>query len=381
MVLFVLVMGIGAGLTLWCWPATRSLHDEEFWAWLLGIPGICYGTLFSLRYGLFQYAKMKTHIHNEVREQGLRIAIGHAQRPLILLEVAYTTALGADRVAERVVGGESVLETNYVEAAQAHVRHSILAEHESDPDADASESTRRSAAIRMGAVFEKLLEHMTDVLKSLPPRLPLDVYLSADSSLVPEGALSEWTRIWRQFGLREASVEHATTGHGVMELDRSLDSAGGAARATLVVAAQLHDIPTLGSTEAGVALLFVSPAAAQRIGLTQTTTIHRPVEGTIDNIGQVFESALQWGNLAKGDIGSLWQSGTNGAAGAAILAAWANAGKDAREIHEIDSSLGQAGVAADWLGVALASEYARETGQPQLVASQQHDLVRMAMIK
>lgn len=382
LVLFIVVMGAGAGLTLWCWPAGKSVHEGVFWAWLFGVPGLCYGVMFSLRYGLFQYAQMKTHIRNEVRDEGLRVAIRHAQQPLSLLEIAYVTALGGDRVAERIVDGESVLESTYVDAVNAHVRHSILTESEDEAGPVASEFARKPAAIRSESVYQVLLERMTDALRDLPARLHLDVYLVADGrSIDPAEALVGWKRIWVEMGLRGENVEHTTADYGVMEVDRWLDNGGKTARAILVVAAQLYDVPPSDSTEAGVALLFVTQCAGRRAGWVGNTALHRPVEGTLSDMGGVLASAMQWGRGSADEAGSLWQSGVDSATGAAILAAWTNAGRNAGEIQEVDASLGHAGIAADWLGIALASEHAHQTGRPQMVASQQRDLVRMTMIK
>lgn len=375
LIVFVFVMGAGAGLTLWLWPADRSTHSGTFWAWLLGVPALVFASLLSLRLGLYEHAKRSAQIHNDMRAEGLRIATVHAQRPLYLIECAYGTALGIDCVAERIVARESALETSYVGAAQARIRHSRLTEL----DGPAGEQPP-SALERLETVYLDLIDRIVEAIRALPDRLILGVVLAPPSVVEVADALETWRRAWATSGLNRRIDGPSVSTQGLMDIDTWLDEAGASERALLLVSVELHDVPPPESTEAGVALLFASDAAANRMGHTQGIFVHRPVQANFEDAGKAFESALQWGAISVDGAASMWVSGLDSAGNAAATIAWTNTGKDASHILDVDAALGHAGAAADWLGVALAVEQARSTKFSQLIVGQRAKMLRMAAV-
>ena len=43
-------------------------------------------------------------------------------------------------------------------------------------------------------------------------------------------------------------------------------------------------------------------------------------------------------------------------------------------VHDIDLALGKPGAASGWLAVALATEHAWQSGEPQMIAAREHAL-------
>ncbi|MFC4345399.1 hypothetical protein [Cupriavidus numazuensis] len=295
---------------------------------------------------------------------------------MYLIECAYATALGIDFVAERIAERESALETSYVDAAQAHIQHSRLAELDEPAGGE-----HLPALERLETLYLDLIDRTVEAIRALPDRLILGVVLALPSVVEVADALETWRRAWASSGLDRRTDGPSVSTQGLMDIDAWLDDAGASERAALLlVSVELHDVPPAGSTEAGVALLFASEAAATRMGQAQGIVVHRPAQAAFEDASNAFESALQWGAITVDGAASMWVSGVESTGNAAATTAWTNAGKDASQMLDVDAALGHAGAAADWLGVALAAEQARLTQLSQLIVGQREKMLRVAAV-
>jgi hypothetical protein len=113
--------------------------------------------------------------------------------------------------------------------------------------------------------------------------------------------------------------------------------------------------------------------------------LHRPVEIT-DNFNHAVSKALLWGDIGAAEMADVWQAGMSDADRSALLQASSDLSMAVSEsenfagIHDIDTAIGDAGIASGWLAIALAAEHASRTGVAQLVMTRQGTL-RFAVVR
>lgn len=108
----------------------------------------------------------------------------------------------------------------------------------------------------------------------------------------------------------------------------------------------------------------------KRVGLTALAHLHRPREGTVASLHDVLPLALKWGSAQPTHVQHLWHAGFD-KIGQQVLLSAIHAQKITLPVlgeHAVDRLIGDAGVAADWLVLACAAEFAPAFGGAQLVA-------------
>ncbi|WP_420997243.1 hypothetical protein ACKI2N_033450 [Cupriavidus sp. 30B13] len=375
--LLVVCLAVGVGWTLLTWPKGQPTGTPWFWMRLLGYPILAWGALFGLR----------LHFHDEdcndlaakeaVRQADREEAVAFGTEPLAVIGAAYLCAMASDGVSGRIANRESALQARAPAPRSPAIRHTRLVLAENGDSGD-----------RYRQAFHALLTAIAVPLRTLPPRMPVDVRLQLPKEIDSEPLLAMWRTCWHGCGLRPAEVTLMPVGEGLMLLDAWLDEYGGPAleKFSLFVAVQLHDIPPEGSGEVAVALLLGWAPLAQRRDLAPVAMLHRPVACDADGLGGAIEAAILCGQAAPEDLHHLWQSGLSKADKVALLSSASEAALGAARadglpgVHDIDAALGNPGVASAWIAAALAIEQAQQSNAPQLIACREGAL-RLAVVR
>lgn len=374
--IFAIILAGGIAYTLLTWPDGVSTHTAKFWLQLLFIPAMIGIAPFGLRlfYGGLVHARIDAGLRQWQEDQDKTIS--YASEPLALLGSAYVCAIGHAQVAGQIAAGEKRLASQSPAVGHDAVRHTRL-----------SQIDGATLNERFEACFVDLLERLDQTLQALPANVPLEVHVQWPEDADQHEMRRIWRACWDGFGYPPAPVASLPSDESLMMLDAWLDDDGTALeKCVLVVAVRLHAMPDADSAEAAVALLLGWAPQAQRNGMTIHALVHRPVE-----VGQgTLEDALSimplWGNAQAEQIEDLWQAGLPARLKERLLFTAGDLGFSAARtehlqgIHDVDLALGDAGVAAPWLLLALAAEHAAATGKPQAVAGHRHEL-RLAMVQ
>lgn len=364
--LFVAFMLASVVVTLLTWPKAEPTGTAWFWTRLLVLPALTGCAGFGLRCHYYHEEAEWFRADDEVCRADRAEAIQFASEPLAVVASAYLCEPGNSGVASRIAQGPAVLEAHPPRSGGKSVRHTSLSVID-----DAEHLTRYRSC------FFELLNLIDDQLYNLPSRVPLDVYLRLPANVDRKQAQAMWLACWQEFGHRPAEVCWLPDGSGLMALDAWLDIPGGPSleKFALFVAVQLHEKPPEGSAEAAVALLLGWAPLAERVGIETKGQLHRPVEVGANPIANAIERALLWGLAGPHQVNNIWQAALGPddrfalIRGASDLEFNASKTKGLPGFRNIDTALGDAGVAAPWLVAALAIEHAAHTGEPQLTAS------------
>ncbi|WCM21660.1 hypothetical protein NDK50_09500 [Paraburkholderia bryophila] len=366
--LLMLVMLAGAGGTLFTWPQGEPTGSPWFWTKLLVLPALGFCVAFGLR--LFYYEQESERVRAEVAtlKDDQAKALLFASAPLAVLDCRYLCALENRQAANQKAPAHSILSARVPHSGGSAVRHTALkfGEPQSLPE-------------RYRACFLELLDEIGPAIASLPLDVPFNVCLALPvnpENLEQDDLSAIWQSCWRESGLRPAKASRLFAEQGLMPLDGWLDVRGDVAleKVTLYVCAQLHATPPHNSAEAAVALLLGWPPLLERRGLKPLAMLHRPVDAGTGALDDALLKALLWGRSTAPEIGDLWQAGLASDDKPAILQSasalslgvsksWNLSG-----VHDIDTTLGHAGVAAGWLATAFAVEHVAQAHTPQLIA-------------
>jgi hypothetical protein len=361
--------------TLLTWPKGVPTQTAWFWARLFAFPALAWCFLYGLRWLYHEQEAVRLQAEDEALAAERAAALLFAREPLAMLAVDYLCALGSSGVAARIADGERKLESRLTLSGDASVRHTAL------------EIPGLTQEDRFQSCFEALLRRLNTVLTQIPRRVPLTVYLALPPEAMQDKVLQLWQRCWEAAGCHASDTVALSLGQGVMALDDWLDIRGGPAleKFALFVAVQLHDVPSDNSAEAAVALLLGWAPLAEKMGLNASALLHRPVCDGVISVSETMSRAILWGNTEANNIGDLWVAGLEKDDHHALMQAASDVSvglttsEQAGAIHDMDTALGHAGVAAAWLALALAAERASHQRKPQLAASRQCTL-RMAVL-
>ncbi|SAK53049.1 hypothetical protein AWB79_01970 [Caballeronia hypogeia] len=382
-VLFVVAIAIGIGLTLTLWPKGRSPQCWQFYAWMFGVPSVCWAVLLAGRIHLYETALLQVQSHNTARASTVYDNTVYARRPLFLLARASITPMldGEDapvQVAEsfesaiqpldnkplslsaRVVAGEKSLESKQVRETREVRLHSDLPR-------DGNSSTAELLEI----VFTRLIDEIQPAVDRIPLGVPLEIWLDVQD----EVAVAETLDVWQRESSRlNRSTDHPCIlkpGESVMALDAWLDDDSHTRfKFVLLISAQIRDDVPANSGEAAVAMLFGWPELSDSLNFEPLAHVHRPVIQSSDHERSVLATALDWGAARPEQIDRAWESGlpevqhfpVSDSTGFASDIATSNR-------TSIDEALGHTGAASGWLAIAMAAERAGETTCVQLIST------------
>lgn len=364
---FTAIMLTGMVWTLLTWPEGTPTGTVGFWTRLLVLPAFAWCLLFGFR--LLYHEQESERIEAEEAALGAdrANALRFAQEPLAVLATGYVCALGGGDVAAKIVDGEGKLASATASDGMS-VRHTAL---------DVPGFTHEE---RFRSCFTLLLDKLAGALNTVPQRVPLAVYLQLPPEADTVRIVDLWRACWTAAGHRPADPVLLRPERGIMALDAWLDVRGGPEleKVALFIAVQLDDVPQADRGEAAVVLLLGWAPLAERHGMAAQARVHRPAEAVDDDAHDVVSQALLWGNPNAAELGCVWQAGVAHADRPAL--ARASSGLSLGLTQDIDAAIGDAGVAAPWLALALAIEHASRTKTAQLMVSRQNTL-RAAVIQ
>ncbi|MBB3261180.1 hypothetical protein F4827_006088 [Paraburkholderia bannensis] len=377
LMIFLIILAIGMITMLLTWPKDQPTYTPWFWVRLLLLPALAGSLAFGFRQLYYEQESKRYEAKNMQLAADRAEAIQFAREPLSIVSSAYLSALGGSDVAIEIAKKAQALQSQKSAVGSAVVRHTRL-----ERIGNLSEGDRYEAC------FVELLERMDETLSVLPERVPLEVYLQIPHDADWDDIQAQWSCCWSEFGYRPVEAAPLSNEEGVMALDAWLDIEGGPAleKFALFVAVQLDSSPRPNGAEAATALLFGWAPLVMRKGLTSKAFLHRPVDARDDTVRDALERALIWGDAEAGQVHDLWQAGLERADKAALLDASSDLESGVSEgegfpgVHDIDVAIGDAGIDAAWLAIALAAEHAVLTAKSQVMASRERSL-RLAVIQ
>ncbi|MGU7772642.1 hypothetical protein ACV229_21030 [Burkholderia sp. MR1-5-21] len=373
----------GMAIGLLIWPRHLPTATPLFWIAVVGVPLVAASTVIVIRFCAYAGLERAAKSWDARRDAHVAGVFRVESRPIVLLAGAHCFSHDeAENKASAIASGDLLLKsqstpdkTTAIEARWFNALPYTVGETPADYD------TSRQLAV-LDDLIAKLLEPVVGPIGTLPPALPLVVRMHVAAPALTESVEERFRLAWRERDLRDVSVTNEPKAPGLMSLDAWLDAPPGDARdhATLLVVIELHSLmagrPTKGSAEAGVALLMAPEDVAQRSRLAPVAQIHRPRQGTVATLRDTLGFAVQWGETDAGAIHHLWHSGFDRVGQQALLGATRAGGitlmADQRISgeHDLDRTVGDSGIAADWLALACACDFAQSFGGPQLVARQ-----------
>jgi hypothetical protein len=359
--LLVIAIATGVALTLFLWPKGHPTHDWRFFTWMFGIPTIVWACGLALHLHSYEIHVWRTQAHNSERAATVAHNTAYARRPLALLGIAYVTAMGHERLAERITGGESAL-------AMREVRNTKEVRAHSELPRDAFSSTTD----QLDEVVDVLLTKLKPALQNLPPHASVEVWLDIQDSAAAAGQNAVWDRLNRDPRLRVMAPVMLKADERVMALDAWLDNdSPTTAKYVLVIAVQLRaDVPA-DTGEAAVALLLGWPARVELDRQSAIACVHRPTVSPSDHNRTALDTALEWGAADSTAVERTWISGLTELRRNRDLVHTPPVSSESAPITtSLDSALGHTGAACGWLAIATAAEQCRATGGVQFISTE-----------
>lgn len=358
----VLVVAIAAGvaLTFYLWPKGWPAHGWKFYGWF-GVAPLAWALVFAARLHSYELRVWRTQSDNAERDATIQHNTGYARRPLALLGYAYDTAMGRDKLAEKVIGGKSALVTRAVRNTKEVRAHSEL-----------SRDGYPSTEDLLTHVVDGLLSKVAPLFEHIPPGARLEVWFDIHDQEAAEERDAVSARIRRAIGARAKTLIALDDDDRVMALDRWLDDDTPAAvKYVLVIAIQLRTEVPAQTGEAAVALLLGWPARVDRDRSAPIATIHRPAVSPSDRTRTVLDTALDWGATAPAAVERTWISGmTTLRQDPDLVLAPQVTSESAPVTADLDAALGHTGAACGWLAIAAAAEQCRESGGIQFISTE-----------
>lgn len=374
LLLFFILTTVGVVLTLLLWPKGMPTSGARFWLILLGVPPLIWALLFGFRLHAFDEQLNYAILRNQLREERLASETRRGQRAISVIASLYETAMGnADMDVRLTNGGDGFRLIVPPEGTEA-VRCSTLPKSLRGTDLTST---------LVVALLEHLLRRMSDDLQAIPKNAPVHVWLQIDAGIDDAALEAAWHDASKDLLPKVASLRLMKPSTGVFILDQWLDAADSelGRGVLLAVALQLRQTPVDQEGEAVAAVLcHLGPNHAARLA-----DIHRPVAFDPSNLQAQYAEALLWGAHDAQSFDALWTSGfepefLNSMKSVIDASQFGEARTEGHQQFNLDTALGQTGVASGWLGVAAAIERCRREIAPQLVATSENGYHRMLVI-
>ncbi|WER48214.1 hypothetical protein CupriaWKF_25795 [Cupriavidus sp. WKF15] len=384
--LLVVIMGVGAALTITLWPARVPL-DALFWLCCVGYAPLLWGCLLFLRLGHGHLQCRQTIADNAASD---RIEAGcHAEAGVPLAVLGHAWCFAGDEKendVDGIVSGATLLDLRSSGTAPGT---DVQARWLEIPGQRFPPGNARAEVVRQQVIgdwlLDQLIERIRPGLLALPADCDLHVHLSLQAMRKPEelrgrleariAAIAPALRITTMASASDVSLFEVDAWHDSMTPHE----------VHLLVAIQLRPaiskLLANGVAEAGTALLVARPGVASNMPASGAALhLHRPAKGSFDDASQAMILAARWGQIADTPVPTIWAYALTEDATRQIKAA-PDVSPQAKWI-DIDTVVGDCADAGAWLATALAIEQASRTGFPQAVLSQHgNDIVALVCRK
>jgi hypothetical protein len=380
-VFFVLVL-TGVFSVLLLWPAGEPTHTPWFWTCLTAFPLGVASLLVSRRFSAYEGTRLEAQSWNSARQTLAEERYAHESVPMLVLASSLrVTERDAHNGAAQIAKGQLALHSK----ASQHEDDDSISARWLEPDdclLCADDKERHGELIEW--LFDRLLDDLADSVAALPDGFPLRVVLNISGYLGEKNIASVWNASWAGHGLRDADVTSVAAPVDLMTIDQWLDDGQGPLHryAVLLISASLSRVldasPADGSAEAGVGLLLAAPTLATEFKTPWSAAVHRPLIAHEADLDHALTCAVGWAQIEPSALEANWTSGVNGETVGPLNAALTRTrvrreDEDPLQRFDLDSTVGDAGLCAGWLGVVCAVERAREQSAPQLVVRMRAD--------
>lgn len=375
LILLVVTMGAGVGLTLTTWPAGEPMNTVRFWIDLFVRPFLIWAGMFGLRTLYYDQECARIEAENTALMAERRDGIRFASEPLAVLGYAYLTGAGSSNVSTLLRKPDEKDASSTGDGVAGGRSGSLeLAGDDEDPG-------------RYRACFRVLISQIAESVRAIPSDVPFAIRLHLSERVDRSALLESWRTIWNAAKLRPAIPSLVVTERGMVELDEWLDIHGGPRleQCVLYVGVRLRGTPSSPGAEAASAVLLGWAPLVRRHSVRVMALLHRPVEAKAPDVESGMASALMWGQTTVDAVEDVWLTGVRGEEKVAISkyarqapASGGNAGRG--QIRDVTALLGDVGEASGWLAIALGIENALREHGPQLVACREGTL-RFAVIQ
>ncbi len=395
-VLFVVIVGGGAFCVIRFWPIGEASNTPWFWTCVIAFPSIAWLAAFCIYLGVLQAPIRRAIDYNNARRIYLDGVYQKASVPLHILGSAFIfSAHEHENIAEQVAQQRLTLElqSRFESDSEAILARWIAPDgYAWLPNGDHADVDRHREILPY--VFDVLLRQIAPAVRALPNRTRLTVRLAVATLLPIAEVDAVWHDTWVALKLPDTEKpELDVTAPELIGVDQWLDGKGiaepNAANLLCVVQlnALLNTAPEVGSTEAGVIMLFASSALASQKQLTTETFLSRPELRDEKGIAQGLRQAMLWGGVQKAALKDQWMTGGTRSPLNRALASELDAqavgvarGDGLNGQHDVDFRLGSAGIATPWLCVSLAAQHARNTHRKQLVSIAQGEQLTLSVV-
>ncbi len=358
MLVFVAVMGLGAGATLLLWPQGRPTNEVGFWLFLIGLPLTVFALVFGLRLTKWERGQL---LAEESEQECRRLDLlwrNWARRDLSVVRAQAFLPIGP-------APGE-------LAAAGAHLPVNALRSVGFPWAGEAKADSRYTTVLNLVA------DRFTDVLaelQSVEVRLVLDdVSLAQEAQEENEARWSTKTKQLLEASAPGVSVDvHVAGAHPtdcVAWMEEGFDVDEMPAR--LVIAAQIW--PDTGERvfSEGAAALLLKPRTASR----RDRAAHRCIASAhllrpmASSSGTIAADVCQLLDMQgkPGVLPRAWLSGCTPQDRAAFLTVLCSSGEDKPAVLPLDDVMGFPGPVSGWIALAIALETAGQDSEGQLVA-------------
>ena len=213
-------------------------------------------------------------------------------------------------------------------------------------------------------LFSELIADLP--VHQFPENTSLVVILDVSSSLSFPAVRDIWQEAWQESGITCAIEYTDSNGPGVLShwLDHRIKDEA----MLLIVGLQIDPVVSNNTAESAVALLLGNRLTQE--ALEPLALLHRPDAAPSGELSEGMNMAAYNVPLKENIVKNLWLAGLTGEQRAEVIACQNAHPVQSLEndaVISLDISMGNAGAAAPWLAIAVATEIARQTQSPQMI--------------
>lgn len=379
-ILLVVTVALGTGLTIVLWPKGSPSNTLWFWCCAALFPLLAWVFLFSVSQGIAHARRCEVMAINHVSDRFEQERHSLAGQPLVVLGHGWCfSAEDKENNVEAVLNGDIELGTRPSAAqpgtdvsarwleipGEPFYAGNILVEHK-----------------RHRAVCDWLLRRLIDCVGNTLATLPVHTVLHVDvcsRSLVKSAEVQ--ARLHERIRAKAPTLQvkvNASDRHFSLFLVDDWHDQIKPREARLLVCLQLRKVvsvsPQNGVAEAGVALLVAHPGIVRN---APPLHLHRPAKGKADGKHEACDLAVRWCGADTAQVRTVW-SHTLSEDVSLPVKSCPRFSKGAQRV-DVGTTVGDCDGAGAWLATALALEQAKLTRTPQLVLSHQgDDLIALA---
>lgn len=368
LVLLILVLCMGAALTIATWPAGQPTNVFWFGFYAVGYPSMAWALLLCGRLAYGYTARNQAIAINRVSYAAEQACHDVASRPLAVL--GYAWCFSADETENSFDGlrdGTTQFKPRLSAAVadkEVSARWIDIADQRFYPGNELSEHIRHETVY--GWMLTRLIDRVAPQLSVLASVTKVQVELHLQSRLKPDVVETGMRRALRH---RVPGLEfEIMPGEFTIPLFRAdaWHDRRDQGKAHLLIAIELRDATSTmlsdGVAEAGVAMLV---GARHRVSSSSPELcLHRPAKGGRDVVTTTIGLAARWSKTPVDRLTTGWTHGLP--VGQATSIRRAESVFDSMHWLALETLVGDCAGVGPWLAVALAAEGARTTGDPQL---------------